>query len=229
MNIVSTDSIPLKNDIYKETGEAYYPFAFSYGNKVESAPNELWREHDLSDYNICSALSTDRIAEMLICQYKKVETFPQKFSFVAFVLNRALQEITCNISTAPVEEQSLRLLRQFASGVTQRESEISEIVASRVLYDAPKVKTYLLKHPSIVKVLEEGISKVREIFGSGTYIELEVVSDPEVTEYKKLFVYIVTSQVSNMALEFLDRLDSEWYLNLSDETLDLISFNIRSV
>ena len=78
-----------------------------------------------------------------------------------------------------------------------------------------EVKELLAAHPYLASLLMEAYGKINECFGSQTEIVLELVSDPEADDDRELFAFIQTNLSPEAALERLDRLDQEWWLDAS--------------
>lgn len=94
------------------------------------------------------------------------------------------------------------------------------------LHDATQVRGFLRSHPHLVDVILEAYPHVQKHFGSNPEVVLEVVTDPEAEGSELLFAYILTSLPTKEALDRLDRLDEDWFLDQFDRVGDLFGFNL---
>jgi len=101
---------------------------------------------------------------------------------------------------------------------------LREIYAFR---NPDQVRSFLVTHPDLVEVLFEARSYLEALFGSDLEVILEVVTDPDAEGLKQLFAYIHTSLPIDDALERLDRLDEEWFLDQLDRVDGLCNFNLE--
>lgn len=97
------------------------------------------------------------------------------------------------------------------------------------LYDIPnsqEVDDFLVKHPKLMDFASRAFKQIRRYFSSEV-LSLEVVRDPDVSDYAQLCVYIHTSVTVKEAMERLNEFDDRWLLDHLDETNNLFSFNLR--
>lgn len=95
--------------------------------------------------------------------------------------------------------------------------------------DMLPVRRFLRARPQLIDVLLEAHTYLEKHFGPGPLVTLEVVSDPEATDWDQLFAYILTSLPVDEAQARLDRLDEEWFLGQLDRIGDLFNFNLEFV
>ena len=81
-----------------------------------------------------------------------------------------------------------------------------------------EVKGYIKAYPFLVPLLVEAYDKIGEYFGSNPAVVLEVVTDPEADDDRELFAFIQTNCAPEEALDRLNRLDQEWWLDASDRS-----------
>ncbi len=74
------------------------------------------------------------------------------------------------------------------------------------------VTGFLREFSFLAGLLVETHAMIRQHFGTASEIDLEVVEDPE-TEERQLFALIKTFLPPEEAIEALDRLDREWWLD----------------
>jgi hypothetical protein len=79
-----------------------------------------------------------------------------------------------------------------------------------------EVKGFLAAHPFLVPLLVEAYGKIAAYFEPQPEVVLEVVTDPEADDDRRLFVFIQTSLLPEEALDRLDRLDDDWWLDAGD-------------
>ncbi|MCI0692184.1 hypothetical protein L0337_09300 [candidate division KSB1 bacterium] len=63
----------------------------------------------------------------------------------------------------------------------------------------------------------ETYDKIGNYFGPQPEVVLEVVADPEADDDRELFTFIRTSLPPQEALEKLDQLDENWWLDAGDQ------------
>ncbi len=81
-----------------------------------------------------------------------------------------------------------------------------------------EVRQFLEAYPFLVALLRETRDKIGDYFGPQTAVTLEVVTDPEAIDDRELFAFIQTSLPSHEALDKLERLDQEWWLDAADRS-----------
>jgi hypothetical protein len=79
-----------------------------------------------------------------------------------------------------------------------------------------EVKGFLAAPPFLVPLLGEAHDKIGEYFGPHPKVVLEVVTDPEADDDRRLFVFNQTSPPPDETLDRLDRLDDDWWLDAGD-------------
>lgn len=88
------------------------------------------------------------------------------------------------------------------------------------------VRRFLGAHPHLIEIILEAYPYLVKHFGPNPQVMLEVVRDPEAERPEQLFAYILTSLDADEALDRLDRLDEEWFLDQSDRVGDFFNFNL---
>ncbi len=81
-----------------------------------------------------------------------------------------------------------------------------------------EVRQFLEAYPFLTSLLREAHDKIGDYFGPQTAVTLEVVTDPEAMEDRELFAFIHTNLPSQEALDRLERLDQDWWLEASDRS-----------
>jgi len=83
---------------------------------------------------------------------------------------------------------------------------------------SPEVMEFLEAHPFLVPLLVEAHDKIGEYFGPQPEVVLEIVTDPEVDDDRELFAFIQTGLSPEQALDKLERLDDDWWLDAADRS-----------
>lgn len=89
------------------------------------------------------------------------------------------------------------------------------------------VSAFLRANPFLTTLLLEACWKVKECFGRGVPVALEVFTDPEQGNGKELFALILTDLNPEEALRGLSRLDDEWWLEASPRARCLLNIDIE--
>jgi hypothetical protein len=101
--------------------------------------------------------------------------------------------------------------------------QLEEIYSFR---NVEAVRRFLHAHPHLIEVILEAYPYLVRHFGPNPQVMLEVVRDPEAERSEQLFAYILTSLNADEALDRLDRLDEEWFLDQFDRVGNLFNFNL---
>lgn len=91
------------------------------------------------------------------------------------------------------------------------------------------IRKFLSKNAALMNVLIEAYPHVVRYFGDQSRIVLERVKDPEIQDADQLVAYVMTSLSVDEALERLNRLDEEWFLEQFDRVDGLLNFNLEFV
>src|SRR5882672_3201427 len=78
-----------------------------------------------------------------------------------------------------------------------------------------EVKDYLRRCDYVIDVLLEAPEQIKSRFGRDAQIVLEVITDPEDGD-RKLFAFILTPLAVEEAMDRLEKLDEEWWLDASE-------------
>lgn len=100
-------------------------------------------------------------------------------------------------------------------GDTMRNHDMLLLNNKYTLKTAADVYDFVGSNPHLLPLLMEAYSRIRNYFPSEILL-LEVVTDPEEIGYKQLVVYICTDLSPQDAIDKLDQLDDNWWLNVSD-------------
>lgn len=117
-----------------------------------------------------------------------------------------------------VLQQSQRL--QFVIGSVQLETLYS-------LRNRPVIHQFLKKHRQMLPFLLDAYPIAAKYFGKHLTIFLEVVHDPEMPGVEQLFAYISAPLPIETALECLNKLDEEWFIDRLEQVHGLFNFNLE--
>jgi hypothetical protein len=101
--------------------------------------------------------------------------------------------------------------------VSTKEPPLQTIEKLYAFHRPLEVKEFLAAHPFLEPLLVEAYDKIGDYFGPQPDVVLEVVTDPEAIDDRELFVFIRTNLPPEEALDRLDRLDQEWWLDAADQ------------
>lgn len=105
------------------------------------------------------------------------------------------------------------------SDMRARPVSLTDLARLETLYsfrDRNTVVDWLEKYPFLVPLLFEAPSHIRKYFPDEPLF-LEVCFDPEIAELTQLVAYIATDPDVDEAMERLDRLAEEWWLEVIDQ------------
>jgi hypothetical protein len=92
---------------------------------------------------------------------------------------------------------------------------------------AQEVSGFLHAHPFLAPLLLEAYNKIAKHYGPSPQVVLEVVTDPEATDDRELFVFIRTNLPPDEALSKLDQLDKEWWLDEADRAKGKLCIHVE--
>ena len=89
-----------------------------------------------------------------------------------------------------------------------------------------EVSDFLSDNVYLVPLLVEAYGKIREYFPSAKLI-LEVVADPEADKEKELVIFICTNLPPDEALDRLELLDRNWWLDASLDSIEKLCIHVE--
>ena len=89
-----------------------------------------------------------------------------------------------------------------------------------------EVSDFLSDNVYLVPLLVEAYGKIREYFPSAKLI-LEVVADPEADKEKELVIFICTNLPPDEALDRLELLDRNWWLDASLDSDEKLCIHVE--
>jgi hypothetical protein len=97
------------------------------------------------------------------------------------------------------------------------EDNINKLEKDYVMVDKDEVKNFIYNHPFLIPILREAPENIKNIFGKGTILILEIILDSE-ENYRELFIVIKSKYKSKKARQLMDKLDSKWFLGKINQT-----------
>lgn len=127
------------------------------------------------------------------------------------------KEITSPIEIRPKQAScsGVNVLTPKESSRKPKASNYNLLSSLRELYSLPDpqdVQLFLGQHPLLLNLLQEAPSKISEYF-PGASLSLQVVSDYEIPDWRKLVIYISTDLDVDEVIDRLNSLDEEWWLD----------------
>lgn len=86
-----------------------------------------------------------------------------------------------------------------------------------VIEDEDEFRNFFITHKELLDILLEAPKWIKKIFGDSVKVHLRVYFDPE-EDYEELFIVIKTSLSPEGALNLLNILDEEWFIEVVDRT-----------
>lgn len=90
----------------------------------------------------------------------------------------------------------------------------NELELLSVYYEYRKkreIVNFLINRQSILNLIREAPLQIQKHFGSDMKLAIEIIYDPEIEDFKILFIYIKTNLDVDEALKRLDKIDEEWH------------------
>ena len=112
---------------------------------------------------------------------------------------------------------------------TERFNDRSELSSLYEFRDDQAVESFLEENAFLGGLLFITHKRVREYFGPGVRLDVKVVKDPEVGEDRRLFVLIRTEMHPDEALDRLDELYDDWWLDVLSEANHKMSIDVEYV
>ena len=100
---------------------------------------------------------------------------------------------------------------------TGGEEDIFSLNKYYILKNPEEIRNFLFENDYLIPVLYVAPEFIKKYFPD-SQIELEVYRDPEIPEWKRLFVYIVVKVEPEEALEIMNKLEDEWWLDAMVKT-----------
>jgi hypothetical protein len=112
---------------------------------------------------------------------------------------------------------------------TERFNDISELSSLYEFRDDQAVESFLEENAFLGSLLFLTHKRAREYFGPGVRLAVKVIKDPEVGEDRRLFVLIPTEMHPDEALDRLDELYDDWWLDVLSKADHKMSIDVEYV
>lgn len=93
--------------------------------------------------------------------------------------------------------------------------------------EGTEVESFLERHLFLTNVLLSAYEKIHEYFDPDSQLGLKVVNDPDAGEDQRMFVLIWTSMSPEDALDQLDELYEDWWLNALPDAGHKLSIDVE--
>ncbi|MBA4385464.1 MAG: hypothetical protein C0410_12070 [Anaerolinea sp.] len=144
---------------------------------------------------------------------------PNEWVLINWLRNFFLNDPNCEKEVFIHQDAFWEILRNV------RITKLEQIYTFR---NKEKVRQFFEKHPPLISVLLEAKSVLSIYFGANIHVTLEIVSDPDVPDFNRMFGYIGTGGLSpDVAFERLAAMDNAWFLKQVDNIGDLFNFNLE--
>jgi hypothetical protein len=110
--------------------------------------------------------------------------------------------------------------------IDEVEDDLETLKRIYTFQSGPEVVKFLNAEANLVPLLKEAYDEIRKYFPSAVLI-LDILIDPEATDEKELAILIRTSLHPDEALDRLDLLDEEWWLDASLDTGEKLSIHLE--
>ncbi len=91
-----------------------------------------------------------------------------------------------------------------------------------------EIETYLWNNRFLPDILFDAYEQIINIFGKNVELHLELHRDYE-EEFEELFIVIKSMLKPTHMLDLLDKLDEEWFLDISNTTKGKLNITVESL
>ncbi len=111
---------------------------------------------------------------------------------------------------------SFNLYLQSEEGIYEK--KIANLKKLIEFYSSPEITSFLLKNHFLLDIIEEAVKKIKHLFRDEK-LKLALERDPEISsDSGVLSLRISTKKSPKEALELLDKLNEEWWLQVKPRT-----------
>lgn len=123
-----------------------------------------------------------------------------------YFISQSIKELSLSLSS----DEDIELLESFY-----------------ILNNPIRVKRFLLNHEYLIKHLFEAYKEIRKVFGENVVgVYLEYNRDPE-EDFECLFIIVETNLSPETSLDLLDIFDDEYWLDIDNETSNILEVMVR--
>lgn len=105
---------------------------------------------------------------------------------------------------------------------------IQELSENYIFRDIVHIVDYLFKNKQLVDFIFQAPQYIWKIFGSDVTLFLELNKDPE-EDYDRLFIIIGSNLPIDKSLDFLEKLEDDWWLGLDCDIRKLLGIDIKHI
>ena len=115
------------------------------------------------------------------------------------------------------------------TSATFRDIEYINLLKKDYLFkEAKEIETYLWNNKFLLDILLEAHLQITNIFGRSSELYLELHRDYE-EDFEELFIIIKAPFEPAQMLNLLDRLDDDWFLDITDKTQGKLNVTVESL
>ena len=118
---------------------------------------------------------------------------------------------------------------EYAKIYSLADRSIDKLLQWYEFRDDAAVRVYLANNSSLYKLLEEAHERIRKYFGPDARVVLDAIKDSEMDENERLFAFIQTSLSADDALDHLDELYEQWWLDRLSTVQPKMSIDVEFV
>jgi tetratricopeptide (TPR) repeat protein len=142
------------------------------------------------------------------------------------------------LKISPGHENAARMLAEMTEGGAEPGGLQSptltgngtEVLRSLYHLEEPDLITEFVQQNSfLIELLVEAPRRINSVFGEETKLALQLSQDPEDVDSRELFINILTTLSAQEAFPLLERLDEEWWLDISDRADGKLNIRLRYV
>lgn len=111
------------------------------------------------------------------------------------------------------------------SFVLQSFQELSE---SYIFHDIINIIDYLFKNKQLIDILFQAPKYIWRFYGHDVTLFLELNKDPE-EDYDRLFIVIGSNLTIDNSLDFLEKLEDDWWFGLDCDIRKLLGIDIKNI
>jgi hypothetical protein len=105
---------------------------------------------------------------------------------------------------------------------------IQELSENYIFCDIINITDYLFKNNQLVDIIFQASKYIWRFFGRDVTLFLEVSKDPE-EDYDRLFIVIGSNLPIDESLDFLEKLENDWWFGLDCDIRKLLGIDIKHI
>lgn len=148
-------------------------------------------------------------------------------------MTKPLEEALAAVSQLPETDQDAiatiiieKIATKEISTLTLSPADIESLEKLYTFRVRTKVLQVLQKYSFLVTTLQSVPDNIRNYFPD-SQLFLEVVTDPEITDYLQLFILIATNIEPDEAMDRLDKFENDWWLHTPYEVRSLVCIDVE--